>query len=175
MAAQEQAQVENRVLPLMREAVLLVRMVLHRELLQSLATRRPALSAEERVQLCGALVNNLFGTKPEDERIVRFGREHREVVEEELRGLAGQIGKLKPLLTDALRMHTICDEQEGINATASLLMARALGLLDEDRPLPLPSTFMLSVRTLAVAEGLAHPLITPDSLDSPDAPEASAG
>ena len=31
MAAQEQAQVENRVLSLMREAVLLVRMVLHRE------------------------------------------------------------------------------------------------------------------------------------------------
>ncbi len=173
-ATEEQAQV-GRVLPLMREAVLLVRMVLHRELLHSLASRRPELSAEARVQLCGALINNLFGTRPEDEEVNRFGREHRQVVEEELRGLASQVGKLKPVLTDALRMHTICDEQEGINATASLLMARALGLLDEDRPLPLPSTFMLSVRTLAVAEGLAHPLITPDSFDSPDAPEASAG
>lgn len=163
MEPAEQGRVENRVLPLMREAVLLVRMVLHRELLQSLAKRRPELPVEERVQLCGALINNLFGTKPEDERIVRFAREHRHVVEEELRGLAGRTGKFKPMLTDALRMHVICDEQEGINSTASLLMAKALGLLDEERSLPLPSTFMLSVRTLAVAEGLTHPLTFPEA------------
>lgn len=163
MDAQEQTQVENRVVPLMREAVLLVRMVLHRELLQSLAGRRPELPAEDRVQLCGALINNLFGTRPEDDAVVRFGREHRHLVEEELRGLAGQVQRLKPVLTDALRMHTICDEQEGINSTASLLMAKALDLLDEERPLPLPSTFMLSVRTLAVAEGLAHPMLTPEA------------
>lgn len=163
MAVQEQGLVENKVLPLMREAVLLVRMVLHRKLVESLAERRPELSASARVQLCGALINNLFGTRPEDEAVLRFGREHRHMVEEELRGLAGQVGLLKPVLTDALRMHTICDEQEGINSTASLLMARALGVLDEERPLPLPSTFMLAVRTLAVAEGLAHPLIAAEA------------
>ena len=44
----------------------------------------------------------------------------------------------------------------------SLLMARALGLLDEARELPLPSTFMLQVRTLAVAHGLIEPMAPED-------------
>ncbi|NLZ17693.1 MAG: hypothetical protein GX087_08190 [Desulfobulbaceae bacterium] len=158
---------DNRVLPLMREAVLIVRMVLHRQLLHSLEARRPELSAAARVQLCGALINNLFGTRPEDAGIVQFAREERQLVEEELRALSVHAGQLRPILTDALRMHTICDEQEGINSTASLLMAKALGLLEEDRPLPLPSTFMLAVRSLAVAEGLVHPIIQQEDAGQP--------
>lgn len=159
---QVQAQV-SRVLPLMREAVLTVRMVLHRQLLRSLETRRPELSAAARVQLCGALINNLFGTRPEHADIAQFAREERQLVEEELRTLAAHLGQLRPMLTDALRMHTICDEQEGINSTGSLLMAKALGFLDEERPLPLPSTFMLAVRNLAVAEGLVLPILSADT------------
>ena len=46
---------------------------------------------------------------------------------------------------------------------ASAKVNHALGLLDEERSLPLPSTFMLSVRTLAVAEGLTHPLTFPEA------------
>ena len=147
---------DNRVLPLMREAVLMVRMVLHRRLLSGLAGRRPDLSAPDAAQLCGAVINNLFGTRPEDAGIARYARAHQELVEEELRSLARHVGELKPILTDALRMQVICDEQEGINSTGSLLMAKALGLLDTEQPLPLPSTFMQAVRKLAVAEGLVQ-------------------
>ncbi len=157
---------DKRVLLLMREAVLTVRMVLHRHLLRALETRHPELSAAHRVQLCGAMVNNLFGTRPEDEGIVRFARMQPELVEEELRALAGHTDALRPILTDALRMHTICNEQEGINSMASLLMAKTLGILEEERPLPLPSTFMLAVRSLAVAEGLVRPLLDPQA-DTP--------
>ena len=107
---------DNRLLPLMREAVLMVRMLLHRQLLQ------------------------------------------RALVEAAMRGLAAHSGKLRPLITDALRMHCICDGQEGVNTTASLLMARAIGLLEEERPMPMPSTFMLAVRAAAVAEGLVLPM-----------------
>jgi hypothetical protein len=89
-----------------------------------------------------------------DDAVTAFAAENRELVERELRELALRFGDLTPVLTDALRMKTICDNQEGIHSIPSLLMARALGLLQEDRPLPLPSTFMLQVRKLAAEHGL---------------------
>lgn len=149
---------DNRLLPLMREAVLMVRMLLHRQLLQDFAAQRPELAPEDRVRLAGALINDLFGTVPADESVGAFARAQRALVEAAMRGLAAHSGKLRPLITDALRMHCICDGQEGVNTTASLLMARAIGLLEEERPMPMPSTFMLAVRAAAVAEGLVLPM-----------------
>ena len=85
------------------------------------------------MRLAGALINDLFGTVPADESVVAFARAQRALVEAAMRGLAAHSGKLRPLITDALRMHCICDGQEGVNTTASLLMARAIGLLEEER------------------------------------------
>lgn len=112
---------DNRLLPLMREAVLMVRMLLHRQLLQDFAAQRPELAPEDRVRLAGALINDLFGTVPADEGVVAFAWAQRALVETAMRGLAAHSGKLRPLITDALRMHCICDGQEGVNTTASLL------------------------------------------------------
>ena len=152
---------DNRVLPMMRDAITTVQMVLFQTLRQSL--RQPERDETLHTRLAGAVINNLFGTRPVDEAVSAFAAANRELVEAELRGLADHCAGLRPILTDALRMHTICDEQEGINSAGSLLMARALGLLDEDRPLPLPSSFMLAVRNLAVAEGLVLPLLPPQA------------
>ncbi len=55
-------------------------------------------------------------------------------------------------------MQTICDNQEGVNSAASLLIARTLGLLQEERHLPLPTTFMLAVRNLATAHNIVEPI-----------------
>lgn len=148
---------DSRLLPLMREAVLMVRMLLHRQLLQDFAAQRPELAPEDRVRLAGALINDLFGTVPADESVVAFARAQRALVEAAMRGLAAHSGKLRPLITDALRMHCICDGQEGVNTTASLLMARAIGLLEEERPMPMPSTFMLAVRAAAVQKAWCCP------------------
>ena len=68
---------------------------------------------------------------------------------------------LYEVITDALRMKTICDNQEGIHSIGSLLMAKALGILQEERDLPMPSTFMLQVRTLASAHGLVESMSAP--------------
>jgi hypothetical protein len=86
-------------------------------------------------------------------------------VERELYGLKDTVQDLIPILTDALRMKTICDNQEGIHSIGSLLMAKTLGILQEGRDLPLPSTFMLQVRTLASAYGIVEPM-------NPSPPEA---
>jgi hypothetical protein len=145
---------DSKLIPIMREAVLTVQMVMYRVLKESMAKRYADWPAEEQGRLAGAVVNNLFGTEALDPGVTEFARQHRELVEEELRGLNDHCPDLVPFLTDALRMQTICDNQEGIHSIGSLLMARELGLLREERELPLPSTFMLSVRNLATAHGI---------------------
>lgn len=146
--------VENKMIPAMREAVELVRMMLFADLKSDIMERGDDLPEREQKMLAGAVVNNLFGTPNSEGEAGEFAARHRERIEDELRGLAGRVSDLLPLLTDALRMRTICDNMEGMNSLPTLLMAKTLGLLQEDRPLPMPSTFMLAVRTLGTQRGL---------------------
>ena len=148
---------DNRMLPVMREAVLMVQMILYQRLKENLTERHPRWPEQKIIHMAGAVVNNLFGTRPENDTIADFAHNHREEVEAELRGLGAQLPDLVPVLTDGLRMQTICDNQEGIHSIGSLLMARELGLLLEERHLPMPSTFMLAVRRLAADMGLVRP------------------
>jgi hypothetical protein len=149
--------VDNKVIPVMREAIFTVQMILFKVVRQSVHDRYVDQDGPFHTRLAGAVINNLFGTQPADEAVAGFARENRELVERELRELAEHCQELLPLLTDGLRMKTICDNQEGIHSIPSLLMARALGLLQEDRALPMPSTFMLQVRRLAAEHGLLQP------------------
>ncbi len=154
----EKLVVDNKVIPVMREAVTTVQMVLFKVLRQNVHDRYVDQTEAFHTQLTGAVINNLFGTQPLDAAINAFGAGNRELVERELRELKDSVRPLVPIITDALRMKTICDNQEGIHSIPSLLMAKALGLLQEERALPLPSTFMLQVRTLAATHGLIEPM-----------------
>jgi len=51
-------------------------------------------------------------------------------------------------ITDALRVQTLCDKQEGIEDPGVLQTAESLGMLVKDRNIPLPSAFMTLVRGL---------------------------
>lgn len=159
--------VDNRVLPVMREAVAAVQLVLFTVLKNEFATRYIQWSPEDVRRLAGCVVSDLFATPAADGESAGFARENRDLVEEELRGLASTVPTLLPLLTDGLRMQVMCDHEEGLNTLPTLLRARALGILQEDRPLPLPSTFMLAVRRLGVEHGLLQPFT--------QTPEADAG
>ena len=161
--------VDNKVIPVMREAIMTVQMILFKSLRQDIHDRYVDYTEPRHTQLAGAVINNLFGTQPLDAAVVAFAANNRELVERELRELAMRVPALLPLLTDALRMKTICDNQEGIHSIPSLLMAKALGVLQEDRPLPLPSTFMLQVRALAAQNGLIEPMQAAPSSEEPPA------
>jgi hypothetical protein len=166
---EQEAPFDSKLTPVMREAVLTVQMVLYRRLKENMGGRFADWPMEKQGRLAGAVVNNLFGTEALDPGVTAFAREHRELVEEELRGLSENCSDLIPFLTDALRMQTICDNQEGIHSLGSLLMAKALGILREDRTLPLPSTFMLSVRNLAAAHGIIEKVeVAPPPEDLPE-------
>lgn len=154
------SKVDNRVVPVMREAVALVQLVLFTVLKNEYATRYIQWSPEDVRRLAGCVVSDLFATPAADGESAGFARENRDLVEGELRGLASTVPDLLPLLTDALRMQVMCDHEEGLNSLPTLLRARALGILQEERPLPLPSTFMLAVRSLGVERGLLQPFQT---------------
>lgn len=149
---------DNRVVPVMREAVAVVQLLLFTVVKNEFAARYIQWPPEDVRRLAGCVVSDLFATPAADRESAGFAAENRELVEEELRGLASRVPDLLPLLTDALRMQVMCDHQEGINSLPTLLRARALGILQEERSLPLPSTFMLAVRRLGVEHGLLQPL-----------------
>lgn len=152
--------VDNRVLPVMREAVAAVQLVLFRVLKKDFAARYGEWPPAAVRRLAGCVVSDLFASPPADREAARFAEEQRDQVEEELRGLAARVPDLLPLLTDALRMQVMCDHEQGLNSLSTLLRARALGILQEDRPLPLPSIFMLAVRRQGVQHGLLQPFQT---------------
>jgi len=155
-AAEEK--LDNRVIPVMREAVALVQMVLFRELKEKLGEKYSAWRPEEYSRLIGCIVSDIFGTPSQDAGTAQFARRHLDTVEEELRALAGSLPEILPYLTDALRMQTLCDREEGKNTLPTLLRARALGILQEDRTIPLPSTFMILIRRLGAEYGLLEPM-----------------
>jgi hypothetical protein len=145
---------DTEIVPVMREAVAMVQMILFQRLRENIRLRYQDWPEQERTRLAGAAVNNLYGTDPADQQVNSFAREHRQLIEEELRGLHSSVADLVPHITDSLRMQTICDNHEGIHSIPCLLLAKELGILDEERVLPMPSTFMLSVRKLGAECGL---------------------
>ncbi len=151
-------QLDNRVIPVMREAVALVQLVFFGTLKDRLAGEYEEWDQGEYRRLVGCIVNDVFGTPATDEESRRFARLHLETVETELHRMVEVVPDLLPLLTDALRMQTLCDHEEGVNSLPTLLRARALGILQEERPLPMPSTFMLAVRKLGAEQGLLEPM-----------------
>ena len=149
---------DAKIIPVMREAITTVQMVLFQRLKESISKRYSDYAEEDKIRLAGAVVNNLYGSEAADPQVNLFARNHRELIEEELRGLSNQVAELIPHITDSLRMQTLCDNHEGVHSIPCLLLAKELGILDEERELPLPSTFMLSVRKLGATSGLVKPI-----------------
>lgn len=153
---------DNRVIPVMREAVAAVQLVLFAQLRKLFAAGYSKWPAEDSRRLAGCVVNDLFASQVSDRGTVQFADRHRDLVAKELRALASALPDLLPLLTDALRMQVMCDHVQGLNSLPTLVRARTLGILQEERPLPLPSTFMLAVRRLGVEYGLLQPIRSED-------------
>jgi hypothetical protein len=155
---------DSKIIPVMREAITTVQMILFQRLKESISQRYSegseysGHSEEDKIRLAGAVVNNLYGSDALDPQVNLFARNHRELIEEELRGLSSRAAELIPHITDSLRMQILCDNHEGIHSIPCLLLAKELGLLDEERELPLPSTFMLSVRKLGAEAGIVKPV-----------------
>jgi hypothetical protein len=159
---------QSQLIGSLREGVSIVQMVLYKELRTRLIEKRPEQDKEYLIMLAGSITNEVFGTQNPGDKYVRFCHENRGAIEQELLSIKEALPSLCPLLTDALRIQTLCDHQEGGDSSATLVRAKQLDFLQEERDIPLPSTFMTSVRELGKLHNLLIPpvQITPDQDDA---------
>ncbi len=145
---------KSQLIHLLREGVAVVQMVLFKELRNRLSQKLSDKDTAYQSLLTGAIVNEIFTTHNPEKKFQTFRQDNLAIIEQELLRLHQNLPHLRPSLTDALRVQTLCDQQEGSSNSKTLLNAEELGILIQDRELPLPSTFMTRIRRLGEQHGL---------------------
>lgn len=148
---------ESKLIPILREGVEIVKMISFKKLKETLAKKYPDREGAFIAKLAGALVNAIFGAPAHEEPFAVFARSHANLIAHEQAKVGAMLEELRIPLTDALRIQSLCDHQEGLNSTATLQQAQTLGILLADRDLPLPHSFIELVRRLGSAFGLLLP------------------
>ncbi len=140
----------------LREGVDIVRMVFFLRARKSLQERYTDKGEEFPRLLAAAILNRLFGTPNPEEPYRGFAQRNRELVDQELSRVPEQFPELLIPLTDALRIHFLCNHCEGMPDLSAEILARArdYGILIEDRDVPLPKGFMNLVHRIGEAYGL---------------------
>lgn len=148
----------GRLLPILQEGIEVCKMVFYRQLSACIGTRRPEQPPAFPGQLAGAVLNDLF-TVPADlpEPTAAFMADHRELIDRERQAFISEQPEMKIVLTDTLRMQTICDLMAGRPDPGLLQRAETAGVLMAERAMPMPHTFIDMARRL----GKAHGLLTP--------------
>ncbi len=146
------------------QGISVVQMVVYKKVRDGLRSKYADQSPDFQAMLAGAITNELFGLVNEEARFVHFRKENFGGLEQELLTFATDHPDLLGPLTDALRIQVLCDSQEGLDSSYILSKAQQLGILQEERDIPLPTTFMTMVRNL----GAEHHLITPPVPNFPD-------
>jgi len=149
--------VESKLIPILREGVEIVKMISFKKLKEALAAKHPDLEAAFIAKIAGALINTIFGAPAHEEPFAVFARNHANLIAHEKTRLEAMLEELLIPLTDALRIQTLCDHQEGLDSGVVLRHAQEQGILLTDRDLPLPHGFIELVRRLGSAFGLLLP------------------
>ncbi len=151
-------QVEREFIPALREGVEIVKMIFFMKVRDRAETRYPDEDRGYFGMLAGAVVNDFFGTPNPEPRFRDFAEQNRERIDKMLADVPVHMEPLRIPLTDALRVQFLCDHQEGLEdgSGAILKRARELGILIEDRSVPLPRQFMNLVYQVGKAHGLVR-------------------
>ncbi len=145
---------KSQLIASLREGIAVVQMVLFKEMKARLTKKQPL---KNHSMLAGSITNEVFGNQNQEKKFVAFRQENLGNIELELLNLSADLPKFCENITDALRIQTLCDHQEGEDSSGTLIRAKELDILIEERETPLPSTFMTIVRLL----GEEHNLIIP--------------
>lgn len=154
----------SQLLNALREGIGVIQMVLFKELRAKLDDKNPECDKVHLSMLAGSITNEIFGTQNREEKFARFRTENLGSIEQELLSLRENHPAICQHVTDALRIQTLCDHQDGVDSASTLVRAKENGFLLEDRDIPLPSSFMTTVREL----GQQHNLIIPPLEISPE-------
>jgi len=149
-------EVKRELIPSLREGVDIVRMIFFRDMKGYLAAKYPEEGKDYSGMFAAAVMNELFGTPNPESKFAKFAADNHEKISRELNNISTQFPELCIPLTDALRIHFLCNQQEGIKGDheATLHRARELGVLLDDREIPLPKGFMKLIGRLGKAYGL---------------------
>ena len=128
-----EVEVEDRLVPALREGINVVKMIFFKQLKPYLAEKYPADTPEYANRLTGALINEVFATPSDVEPFKTFAEDNRSFIEAEIKLIPETFADLRIPLTDALRIQFLCDDREGVDNQASLSRARELGILIVDR------------------------------------------
>ena len=155
---------QSRLLASLREGVAVVQMILFKQLRIQLAENHSEFDKKQLSMLTGSIINEIFGTPNSEPQFMAFRKEQWAVIEQDLLHLEDLVPQLMPSLTDAIRVQTLCDSQEGVESSNVLLRAKQYSYLAEEREIPLPSTFMTQIRLLGEQHNLLIPpvQITPE-------------
>ncbi|MEN8256646.1 MAG: hypothetical protein ABFS09_02170 [Thermodesulfobacteriota bacterium] len=154
--ADDKRKIERKFIPSLREGVDVVRMIFFKQMRDHFAETSPGQEPQFYGMLAGAVMNELFGTPNPEKTFSAFVAENKERIDEELSNLATNFKELRIPLTDALRIHYLCNYQEEIDGDEAAVLARArdIGVLMEERDVPLPKGFMELVYRVGKAHGL---------------------
>jgi hypothetical protein len=155
---QEKEKLDAKLVPVLREGIDIIKMVLFNELKPYFEKSYPQRDPGDITRLAGAVVNDLFGVENMEEPFASFYRENAQVIKKEVKAIATHFDYLHIPLTDALRMQYLCDCQEGENGESVLEKAKNLKILLTDREVPLPGAFMSLVRSFGVAYKILEPI-----------------
>lgn len=157
-------QFESKLLPVLREAVDVVKMLFFKRIKDTLVEKYPEREPPELGKVAGAVVNEVFGIINPDPIFTAFREENQTLIDQTLRAAPEFIKELHIPLSDALRVQVICDFQEdSLDNTAVLAKAQELGILLVERDLPMPNSFLDMVRRLGKAFGLIVPPVPEES------------
>lgn len=159
---------ESKLIPVLRDGVNVIKMIVFMELKNQLATHHPDWGAERSRLMAGAILNELFGTPNDQPPYAGFVAGNETAIRSEMALLSSYFDHLRIPLTDALRIQFLCDDLEGIGNASILARAKALGILLVDRSIPLPKTFMQLVRKLGVAYKILSPETVPETGEEDD-------
>ncbi|MBC8316380.1 MAG: hypothetical protein H8E41_00640 [Desulfobulbaceae bacterium] len=150
--------VEREFIPSLREGVDVVRMIFFKKMKEYLSEKYQSEKASYPGMIAGAMMNELFGTPNPTGNFGEFALANRETIENELHDVGSRLPDLCIPLTDALRIHFLCNHQEGIAGDNEEILkkARDYGILIEERDVPLPKGFMELVHRIGVSYGLLN-------------------
>lgn len=147
---------ENKLVPILRDGIYIIKMVLFKMMRSALAERYPDGEQAFVNKLTGAVVNKLFGTPNREEPFLSFAKSNKVLIDEEISNIAVEFPEMKIPITDALRVQFMCDSQEGFDNETMLMKARDLGILIMEREVPLPDHFMTLARKLGEEYNVTH-------------------
>ena len=152
-------EIERKFIPSLREGVEVVKMIFFKNLKSHLADKYPGEENRYYGMLAGALLNRLFGIENTNGKFVDFVRQNEERITKEYEELGESFPELRILLTDALRIHFLCNHQEGLVEGNEEILAKArdCGVLLTERDVPLPKGFMELVYQVGKSYGLIIP------------------